>query len=130
MRRNFFFYTWPELCCLTFRHSVKGTSAAVVGAKTYEWDVPKIPGISTLQCFEYVKSGVILVRKSHGVGKGLLMKHARYAYESIPVQDMAAVQHVPFKETERSKDNIFAPKMRERDSKVMTRDVTTSQMWP
>ena len=108
---------------------MKGTSAAVVGARSYEWAIPKIPGISTLQCFDYLKQGEIRARKSHNVGPGIVIKNVKYQYANIPVLDMAAIQHAPFKVTEGSQNNVFAPNIRDRDSKVMTRDVHFCQMW-
>ena len=108
---------------------VKGTQAAVCGPKSYEWDIPKIPGISTLQCFDYKSSGVILARKSYNVGPGITLKSKKYEFANIPAHDMAAIQHAAFDETEGSKNNLFQPNKRVRDSKVLTRDVPACQMW-
>ena len=109
---------------------MKGTSAAVVGPKPYSWVVPKIPGISSLQCFEFIKPGVILARKSHNVGEGVTLKSAKYQHSAIPTGDMVAVHHAAFSSTEGARDNLFEPNPnRERDSQVLTRDDTSFQMW-
>ena len=84
------------------------------------------------QCFDYVGNGEILVRKSYNVGKGLLMKNKKFEYENIPVQHMSAIPHPtikPFGATKGSRDNVFQPNMRVRDSQVLTRDDTSFQMW-
>ena len=108
---------------------MKGTSACVVGPKAYEWEVPKINGISQLQCFEYKSSGVIIAHKSHNVGPGVTLKSKKFEYSSVPVQEMVAIQHAPFTSTDGSKDNAFLPRQRMRDSQVLTRDVSICQMW-
>ena len=91
--------------------------------------VHPVQGISKLMCFEFVRPGEILARKSHGVGMGITLKSPKYQHSNIPVLDMVGIERAPFNSTEGARNNLFIPGNRERDSQVLTRDVSVFQMW-